>query len=99
MNSIVEAKVADYLRNELLCDPYQVGNAVGQIRSLARMAGYGVDQRFGSASLGAGPEARIASAIVNRATGGGGGETSAYAIRQQLERWVVTSPSVANWMS
>lgn len=93
MDAIVEARVRDYLRSKWHYSPYQCGAIVYCLRNLARMAGYDLDDRFASAGLGAGPEARIATGIVDLALGGGGCETSAYAIRQQIDQWLrTTSP-------
>jgi len=91
MNSIVETKVRDYLRQTMHYDPYQAGTITGVIRQLARSTGHEVDDRFAKASLSAGPEGRIASAIVNRALGGGGCETSMYTIRSEADRWLRTT--------
>ena len=41
------------------------------------------------AGLGAGPEARIASGITDKALGGGGCETSDYAVRSQIREWLL----------
>ena len=87
MDSIIDSQIAKYLKNELHCDPIQVGGAIAQIRSLAKMAGFGVDRQFASAGLRAGPEARIAAAVVGLATGDTGSGVSAYAIKQRIERW------------
>ena len=92
MNSIVEAEVRDYLRYRLRYDPYQCGAIMQRIRRLARMAGHDLDHRFAHAGLGAGPEARVAAGIVDLARGGGGCETSAYAIRKEIDQWLRTSP-------
>jgi len=92
MNSIVEAKIGDYLRSRLHLGPYECGAVVYCIRNLARMAGHDLDDRFAGAGLGAGPEARVGAAIVDLALGGGGCETSEYTIRQEVARWLWTTP-------
>ena len=92
MNSIVEAKIRDFLRYDLHCRPYDCGTIVECMTSLARMAGYDLDETFARAGLGAGPEARVAAAIVDRALGGGGCETSDYAIRTEISRWIRSHP-------
>lgn len=87
MDSIVDSRIAQYLKNELHLDPMQVGSVIAQIRSLAKMAGFGVDRQFASAGLRAGPEARIAAAIVGLATGDTSAGISTYAIKKQIEIW------------
>ncbi len=97
MDSIVDSQIAQYLKNELHCDPMQVGSAIAQIRSLAKMAGLGVDRQIASAGLRAGPEARIAAAIVGLATGDTSSGISIYAIKQQIETWAEKHPGAAHW--
>ena len=92
MNSIDEFKVRKYLQYDLLYDPYQVGTIVYNLVELARVAGHELDHRFAGAGLGAGPECRVASGIVNLALGGGGCETSMYAIRKEIEYWLIKTP-------
>lgn len=92
MNSLVEAEIRNYLTGEMHYDPYQAGTIVFCMRALARAGGYDLDEHFAQASLGAGPEARVASTIVERALGGGGCETSMYTIRRQIEDWLRTTP-------
>ncbi len=96
MDSIVDSQIAQYLKNELHCDPMQVGSAIGQIRSLARLAGFGVDKQFASAGLRAGPEARIAAAIVGLATGDSSSGISTFAIKPLIERWAEKRPGAAH---
>jgi hypothetical protein len=91
MNAIVETKVRDHLRQVMRYSPHQAGTIVYVMRGLARVAGHELDERFARASLAAGPEARVASAIVDRALGGGGCETSMYAIRVHTEAWLRTT--------
>ena len=97
MDSIVDSQIARYLKNELHCDPMQVGSAIAQIRSLAKMGGFGVDSQFASAGLRAGPEARIAAAIVGLATGDRISGISIYAIKLQIETWAEKHPCAAHW--
>ncbi len=92
MNSIVEAKIRDYLRYDLHCRPYDCGTIIECMTSLARAAGHDLDESFAHAGLGAGPEARVASAIVERALGGGGSETPEYAIKTEISRWIRSHP-------
>ena len=91
MNSIDEAKVRGYLQYDLHYDPYQTGTVLYNMTSLARAAGHEIDHRFAIAGLGAGPECRVASGITNLALGGGGCETSMYAIRKEITRWLETT--------
>lgn len=92
MDSILEEKVADYLINDLHVSHYDCGTVIEKIRSLAQMAGHDLDERFAQASLGAGPEARVASAIVDHALLGGGAETPEYTIKKEIGHWLRTSP-------
>jgi len=92
MNSIVEAKIRDFLQYDLHCRWDDCGTIIEHLTELARMAGHDLDENFARAGLGAGPEARVASAIVDRALGGGGCETPEYAIRTEIGRWVRSRP-------
>jgi hypothetical protein len=92
MNSVVEAKVNDLLTNELHYRPHDCGTVIEHIRDLARVAGHDLDERFAQAGLGAGPEARVASAIVEFALGGGGRETPEDAMRTEINRWIRINP-------
>ena len=91
MNMIIEAKIKDFLRYVLHVSPTDCGTVVTCMRTLAQVAGFNLDERFASAGLGAGPEGRVAASIVDRALGGGGCDTSEYAIRQELDHWLRTS--------
>ena len=91
MNALVETKVRDYLKQTMHYDPYQAGTITYVVRQLAQVVGHGVDERFARVGLGAGPEARVAAAIVDRALGGGGCETSMYTIRQHTDHWLRTT--------
>jgi len=91
MNSIEEAKVRKFLYYDLHYDPYQVGTIIYNMNELARVTGHELDHRFAGAGLGAGPECRVASGIVDLALGGGGCETSMY--RKEIEMWLLKSPS------
>ncbi len=92
MNSIVEEKVKGYLRNRLQYDPHDCGAILANMRRAARVAGYVLDHRFASAGLGAGPDARVASNLVGRSIGGGGGgAVNEYLIKRTLDRWVRTT--------
>lgn len=95
MNSIVEERVKGYLRTRLHYDPYACGAILFNMRQAARVAGFGVDERFSRAGLSAGPEARVASGIVGQALGGGKGDAvSAHVMGQVLARWLRTTPSM-----
>ncbi len=91
MNAIVEAKVEDYLKYRLYYGDLEAKTVVQKMRVLARMAGHDVDDRFAFAGLGAGPEARVASRLVGVATLGGGSETPEYAMRKEIDWWLVTT--------
>ena len=89
MNSLAEAKIQDFLIHWLHYRPYDCGTALECMRSLARMAGYdALDENFAQAGLGAGPDAHIASSITDRALGGGGTETTDYAMRMEINDWL-----------
>ncbi len=89
MDSIAIAKVKQFLVNTLRCPHQELGAIIFNMRQLARMSGYGLDERFARAGLGAGAEARIAAEIVDRALGGGGGSASSQReMKLMTERWV-----------
>ena len=92
MNSLVEERVKGFLRNQLRCEPYDCGAILFNMRTAARVAGYGLDRKFGFAGLSAGPEANVASFVVDRALGGGSGSAvDQYVLKQTLDRWVRTT--------
>lgn len=93
MDSVVDAKIVDYLKLTWHYRPDQCGTILDHMQTLARVAGYDLDERFASASLAAGPEASIAAGIVGRALNKGGSAISDYAIRTQTEAWLHTLPS------
>jgi hypothetical protein len=94
MDSLVETRVLDYLRTVLHVAHHKAATVLDCIRDLARVRGFEVDERFAELGTGgtAGPEAQIAAAIVDRALGGGGKETSDYAVRKQIEEWLHRQP-------
>jgi hypothetical protein len=92
MDAIIEAKVMDYLWNNHYCKYYDTGTVLEAMRSLARMSGRDLNESFRFAGMGAGPEARIASGIVDLALGGGGCDTSEYAIRMHIRDWLHRQP-------
>lgn len=95
MNSLVEARVRTFLRNRLYRDAYECGAIMFNIRNCARVAGHDTDRRFAQAGLATGPDSRVASAIVDEATGGGGGNAvSHYEMKAQIDRWVRNTPQM-----
>ena len=92
MDAINEAKVNDLLRNWFRYNPHDCGTVLEQITAVARVAGFGIEERFAEAGLGAGPEARVASRIVARALLEQGDETPDDAIRQEINRWLREHP-------
>jgi hypothetical protein len=95
MNSIVEGKVRLYLQQVLGYDQVQAGTILHCMRNLGRCAGFDVDARLGQAGMAAGPEGRIASAIIDRALIGGKPESTDYQIRTQIETWLRTTAPTA----
>jgi len=94
MDSVVEAKVKVFLQNWLHYKPHDCGTIVECIRSLARVAGYDLDEEFGDAGLAAGPEAEVASGIVARALGSGGAAVTDHQIRNEINGWLRRNPSM-----
>lgn len=94
MDSLVQARIRDYLKYKLAMNPYDCGAVVARIRELARAAGYGLDERFAYAGLSSGPEGRLASAIVARALGKSGTATSEHDVRLAVERWIRQKPAM-----
>lgn len=94
MDAVIEAKVSDYLQNWWRLDPVTCVPLLEHMRSLARVRGFEIDERFADAGLGGGPEASVASAIVNNALGGGGTAASDYEIRNHLHAWLSMLPAV-----
>jgi hypothetical protein len=92
MDSLAEAKVKDMLQHWLHYGPYDCGTVVEQMTAVARTAGFDLDARFAGAGLGAGPEAQVASRILARALLEGGDETSDYAMRKEIEKWLREHP-------
>lgn len=94
MDSLAEARVKRYLVTRYKRDPHETGAIFFNIRHLARVSGHEVDHRFAHAGMAAGgPEGRVASSIVDRALGGGGGSpTSDYQAKQVIDQWVRTTP-------
>ena len=88
MNSIVEARIKNYLINRWHYSPFDCGTILECMTALARVGGSELADEFAFAGLGAGPEARVASTIVDRALLGGGCQTSEYEIRGQINDWI-----------
>lgn len=88
MNSVIEGRIKGYLVDHLKYKVTDCGVILTKIDALAQMAGFAVDEKFAGAGLGAGPEARVATAIVDLALGGGGNETSEYEIRMEIGNWL-----------
>ncbi|MFH1108379.1 MAG: hypothetical protein V1790_04160 [Planctomycetota bacterium] len=93
MDSIAEERIASFLQDKFHYRPEQCGAIVPRIRTLARVAGFGLDAQFGTAGLAAGPDARVAAGIANRALGGGGSVVSDFIMKSTLDRWLRTAPS------
>lgn len=92
MDSLLEAKIREYLINSMKLNPYHAGTVVTHMRGLARMAGHELNDRFRTAGLGAGPEARVAASIVDRALLGSGAETPDYTVRMHVDDWIRSNP-------
>jgi len=90
--SLVEARIIDYLRDGMRCDPYDCGTVLEEIRHLARVGGYTLGPRFAQSGLGSGPEARVAASIVARALGMSGTETTEYTLRTHVDSWLRRRP-------
>lgn len=89
MDSTAVARIKRYLIDKLRCDHQNIGAILFNMRQLAQMSGHELDERFAGAGLGAGPEARIAAEIVDRALGGGGGSCSTeHQLKLMTDRWV-----------
>ena len=92
MNSIVEGRIKTHLQMKYHYSPLEAVTIVDHLRELALVAGFELDERFGEAGLGAGPEARVASRLVEQALGTGGSETSEWEVTREIERWLRTRP-------
>ena len=75
----------------------ECGAIVFRMRSAAKTAGFALNAYFGRAGLSAGPDARVASGIVNRALGGGAGDVVSEGVMTHvLDRWVRTTQSMGH---
>ncbi len=88
MNAIVEAKVKDVLTNRWHYNQRDCGTILECMNALASAGGGTLDDQFSQAGLGAGPEARVASTIVDLALLGNGCQTSEYEIRMHVNDWI-----------
>jgi hypothetical protein len=93
MEPLVEEYVRMFLRTVFYLDPHQAKVVLECMTSAARVGGYDLDDRFADAGLGAGPEARVAAAIVARSlVGVGGGDPVDDAeMHETISRWLRTS--------
>ncbi len=87
MDSNVHQDIRMYLIQHLKRDAYDCGTVIDRMTQLARSAGHDLDHRFAGASLSVGPEGRIASQLLSRATGGAGIEASEYDIKEKVDEW------------
>jgi len=88
MNCVVDSKISAWLNHAMHVEPHHMNTVLHCMRKQAQMAGYWLDERFARAGLGAGPEARVASRIVNYALFGGGTETAEYFVRKEIGDWI-----------
>ncbi len=96
MNSIVEAKVKDYLLNRMGRAHTECGAIMFNIKKVAMVGGHEIDTRFADAGLASGPEAFVASAIVDAALGHGGNPVSEYVMKTTLDTWVRTTQAMGS---
>ena len=95
MNSVVQAKIRRYLQERLGCRPTDCGAVMFNMCNAAQMAGHDLNERFAEAGLGAGPDAAVASGIVKRAIGSGGGSpVTDEIIKTTVRRWIRTTRKV-----
>jgi hypothetical protein len=92
MDSIVEAKLQEFLRATWHYQAPERRAIIDQIDARARAAGFETGPRFAHAGLGAGPEGRAASRLVGRALGLYGDETAEYALKREIDEWLRVSP-------
>lgn len=91
MHAPIDARIERFLINRLKFIWSDTGTILEKMRTLARVGGFDLNDRFAVAGLGAGPEARVAAGIVKYALGGGGGSAvSEYEMKQCASRWVRT---------
>ena len=94
MDSLVMARVKTFLLNVLRRNRDELGAILFNMRSAARSCGHSLDGNFGGKGLSVGPDARVASGIVDRALGRGGGDPVTVSIMNKtIDKWVrVTGP-------
>lgn len=92
MNTLLEAKLDSLLSQKYRCNPNDARTVLDCIQHQARVAGFELDVNYRFAGLGAGPEGRVASSLVDQALLGGGCESSEYAVRQQIRDWIRFNP-------
>jgi len=92
--TLSEVRLKQYLNRHFHLDPNERAAVVLKMRALARAGGHVLDAKFAQSGLGAGPEARIASAIVARVLGTSGSATDENEIRLYLNKWIRESPPV-----
>lgn len=91
MQAPTEARIERFITDRLKFRWSDTGTIMERMRTLARVAGFDLNDRFATAGLAAGPEARIAAGVVNYALGGGGGSAvSEYAMKQWASRCLHT---------
>lgn len=93
--TVSEIRLKHYLNRYFHLNPSERAAVVLKMRTLARAGGHILDAKFAQSGLGAGPEARIASAIVARVLGTSGSATDENEIRMYLDKWIRESPPVA----
>jgi hypothetical protein len=90
MQSSADARIERYLTDRLRFRWSDTGSIMERMRTLARVAGFDLDDRFAEAGLAAGPEARVAAGIVKCALGGNGASVSQMEMQRWGSRWVQT---------
>ncbi|MCH8150352.1 MAG: hypothetical protein IH987_20640 [Planctomycetes bacterium] len=92
MDSLVQSRIRRFLRERLYVNYHDTGAVMYNVRKLARVSAYALDQSFGESGLACGPESRVACMLVNRAFGRSGDGTSLYAVKQKIEEWIRLTP-------
>lgn len=97
MEPLAEEYVRMFLRATFHLDLPQVKVVLTRLTSAAQVGGFDLDERFAGAGLGAGPEARVAAAIVGHSQVGlgGGGAVDKAEMRDTISRWLRTSGGVS----
>lgn len=94
MDSLVIARVKTFLAKVLRRKQDEFGAILFNMRAAAQSCGHDLDGDFGGKGLAVGPDARVASSIVDRALGRGGGDPVTDSIMNKtIDKWVrVTGP-------